>query len=53
VRRVAAALGVPFIVLERGEAAGRRSSTVVGDCVLKSTVSKIEGGRGVDEVLSY
>jgi hypothetical protein len=53
VRRVATALGVPFIVLERGVVAGRRSSTVVGECILKSTISKSEGGRGVDEVLSY
>jgi hypothetical protein len=53
VRRVAAALGVSFIVLERGEAASRKSSTVAGECILKSAISKSEGGRGPDEVLSY
>jgi hypothetical protein len=26
---------------------------VAGECVLKSAISKCEGGRGVDEVLSY
>jgi hypothetical protein len=53
VRRVAAVLGVSFIVLDRGEAASRKSSTVAGECVLKSAISKSEGGRGVDDVLSY
>jgi hypothetical protein len=37
----------------RGEATGQRSSTVVGKFILMSAVSKSEGGRGVDEVLSY
>jgi hypothetical protein len=45
VRRVAAVLVVPFIGLERGVAAGRRSSTVAGECALKSAISKMKGTR--------
>jgi hypothetical protein len=45
VRRVAAALGVPFIGLERGEAVDLRSSMVAGECALKLAVSKMRGTR--------
>jgi hypothetical protein len=45
--------GGAFYSAGAGEAAGRRSSTVAVECILKSAVSKSEGGRGVDEVLSY
>jgi hypothetical protein len=47
------ARGAFYSAREGGEAAGQRSSTVAGECVLKSAISKSEGGRGVDEVLSY